>query len=571
MEKKKVSRTSANASDTRTRRGFLKAALLSSASLALPIGSSAMSRRSNYSPTRSPQSQDLNAPLQNISDPKTPSQFVGDHPARAHAILWDKSEYLASKGGSPKPSRSVSVVVVGGGIAGLTAAYQLRDLSPLVLEQSLQFGGNARAERWGSLEYGIGSAYIPRPETNSNLAKLLSELGLDKKLRFEETQSEAALFQNHLKSPFWSGATFPKASDEFQRVLKALQKYEHDAYPSIPAKSPEARESLFALDRLTFSQWVRSNLGQIHPHIEEFFHEYCWDSLGGGYDELSAAQVLNFLSADLASGTAALPGGNGAIAEGLYQNLKNTLKPENLRAQSLVVNVSLEQNGVHVTYEDSAGALHTVAAKSVVISSPKFIARALVNGLSDAQSRAMHRIKYRAFLVANLLFNTKLKSKHFGAFRLKGEVPTGDPRTAEPGRPFSSMIFGSWASHDNSEHSALTLYKPFPFDGARGELSIPSSYAQMRSRFESEIPALLQLVGADVAQVSGLRITRWGHALPLAKAGLIADGTLELAARPVGGRIFFGQQDNWANPCVESAIEAAIDAAKSARSAAKLA
>ena len=41
--------------------------------------------------------------------------------------------------------------------------------------------------------------------------------------------------------------------------------------------------------------------------------------------------------------------------------------------------------------------------------------------------------------------------------------------------------------------------------------------------------------------------------------------TLEACAAPIAGRIFFGQQDNWANPSFESSVAAATNAAEQAR------
>ena len=89
----------------------------------------------------------------------------------------------------------------------------------------------------------------------------------------------------------------------------------------------------------------------------------------------------------------------------------------------------------------------------------------------------------------------------------------------------------------------------------------------MKTQFEGEIPELLRALKLDSSAVQDLRITRWGHALPLAATGLIADGTLAAASQPVKDRIFFGQQDNWANPCLETAFKAGMAAAAGARKA----
>jgi hypothetical protein len=60
--------------------------------------------------------------------------------------------------------------------------------------------------------------------------------------------------------------------------------------------------------------------------------------------------------------------------------------------------------------------------------------------------------------------------------------------------------------------------------------------------------------------VISLRISRWGHALPLAEKGLYNSGVLQRASAPIKDRIFFANQDNWANPCFETAVSAAYNA-----------
>ncbi|MBI3542047.1 MAG: FAD-dependent oxidoreductase [Deltaproteobacteria bacterium] len=517
------------------------------------------------------------SPVADVTDPHGARGFIGDAPAKAHGILWDKASYLAKKGGVPDTGETAQVVVVGGGIAGLTAAYRLRDFKPIVLEQGKQFGGNAKGERWNDLVYSIGSAYIPRPEKGTALGDLFDELGLREHFRFESSRDEGVLLSGHaagadgavrVAAPFWSGASV-KAGDEagaadIRRVYQRLLDFEAESYPTIPPRNEAERERVEALDRVSFAEWVQKNLGKIHPHVEELFHEYCWDSMGGGYDELSAAQVLNFLTADLAGGMGALPGGNSAISSALYERLAGSDRSPRLRNEALTVDVSANAHGVRVCYEDAKGKLRSIQAKACIVTSPKFVAKTIVSNLPADQLAAMRALRYRAFIVANVLINGKVESPHYGVFRITGEVPSG-PDNGDAARAFTSMIFGAWAQGNQTGSSSLTLYKAFPFEEGRASLSPHSAYAKVRSRFEREIPGLLASIGVDPSRVAGLRLARWGHALPLAAPGLLASGVLEKASRPVAERIFFAQQDNWANPSVETSVTTAVAAAAAVR------
>jgi hypothetical protein len=137
------------------------------------------------------------------------------------------------------------------------------------------------------------------------------------------------------------------------------------------------------------------------------------------------------------------------------------------------------------------------------------------------------------------------------------------------------VTFATWAlgatksgpksGKDDANVSVLSLFKPYPYDGARQELNKPSAFEEVKAQFSKELPHLLSSLDISPDAVASVRLTRWGHALPLAQKGLIANGTLELASRPIAGRIFLGQQDNWANPCFETAVTCALEASEQAR------
>jgi hypothetical protein len=485
------------------------------------------------------------------------SSFIGDNSTRGHGILWQKEHYLSRKGGIPAPAETAQVVIVGGGIAGLAAANALRDLNPIVLEQSTQFGGNAKGERWGDLEYGIGSAYIADPDAGSPLDKLLAELGLRERTRLNDPAEEGVVLTDKVVPAFWKGGTDPARAAEFIRVRKQLIELGHEAYPAIPPRNAEEMARVEALDRMSFAQWARKNLGKLHPHVEELFHEYCEDAFACRYDEVSAAQAINFIIPDLV-GVLALPGGNGAISEALYKKLSRELKTGSLRAGSFVADVALNSEGVRVAYEDPEGNLRSIQARACVVAAPKFIAARVVRDMPKNQHHAVAKLRYRAFLVANVLVKGVARSPWLGMFRLRGEHGPKE-------QAFSTVVHGAWAGDHRAHDSSLTLYKSYPHDHGRGELNGKHAFEHARKSFEGDLPILLRALGLDESRVAGLRIARWGHAIPAAVKGMLVDGVAREAAAPVGGRIFLGQQDNWASPCVESALNAAYEAAEGAR------
>ncbi len=539
------------------RRVFLKQVLATSALAAM--GAPLLRSQNADAAVIAGPSEDL-SPVARIYSGNGSADFNGDEMDHPHDVLWNKDEFIQKHGGIPLPTESAQVVVVGGGMAGLMAAYRLRDLQPVLLEQASRLGGNSKAEAWNDTgpnsAYSLGAAYITTPDEGSNIDKFLTELGVRDRMREEAGADASILLNGRIQSQFWNGQTDPANAGEFRRVWQAFAKVRKEAYPNIPfdASGTLSLEQLLQLDSMTFTKWIADNLGAIHPHIEEYLHHYCWSSFAADCDELSAAHALNFVTGDLA-GVSALPGGNAAIAHEMYARLH----PQTPRCGTLVVDVALSGDGVRVCYEQG-GQLKTIQARACIVAAPKFVAKGLLPDLSKEQAYAMTRIKHRAYLVANVLLKGRIASPVYDLFRITGKVPNR-PRHDIDERGFTDLTFASWAAGDRAEHSVLTIYRALPFDGARQFLFNPGAHDKHRTKIENDLPEVLHGLGISGSAIAGIRMTRWGHALPVPTDGLLASGAPRDACKPIGGRIFFAGQDNWVSPCFEAAVESAVLAA----------
>jgi hypothetical protein len=361
---------------------------------------------------------------------------------------------------------------------------------------------------------------------------------------------------------FWFGGSDPARAGDFVAAWEYFKEVRESAYPEIPTGPESAldEEEFRELDQRSFAAELARKLGpRLHPHVEDLVRRYCWSSFGADSSEISAAAGLNFLASDL-GGMVAFPGGNSAISAALVRTLRRRLGPQAIRSSRMVLDVRLAPGGVRVTYVDEDDRLRTVLAEACILATPKFVAARLVPDLPEPQLEAIRRLRYRAYLVANVLIDQPRSADFHDLYCILGKAPEDDPELELARRPFTDVVLATFAPHGHPDRTVLTLYRGLPFDGGRRRLLEPGSHESLRRLVEPALPATLAALGLDPARVRDLRLARWGHPLCLPSPGLISEGIPATAATPHQGRIFFAQQDNYALPAFEAGFSAAAEA-----------
>src|ERR1700754_2764013 len=349
-----------------------------------------------------------------------PGEIVGASAATGH-MLRDKISF-----GAPVSVVNKQVVIVGGGISGLSAARWLKkqgisDLVVLDLEHHM--GGNAFSGSNAVSAYPWGAHYVPIP--NNDLTEYLSfleeagvitgrgEKGLpiynDYYLCFDPQER---LYINGT----WQDGLIPRHgipaedSEEISRFLKQMETFRQAkgsdglAAFSIPVDSSSKDPVYTALDKITFTEWLLQN--NYHNSYLSWYLNYCTrDDFGTRSDVISAWAGIHYFAARKGLGVNAQhydvltwPEGNGWLVRQLSRSLEDSLQPD-----ALVVKLDPAQGHTLVKYFDTrTREVKAISADQVILATPQFVNNRILPRIENRPSMAENNLHYTPWMVANL-------------------------------------------------------------------------------------------------------------------------------------------------------------------------
>jgi len=471
-------------------------------------------------------------------------------------------------GGSPPPvTESVDVAIVGGGLSGLATAYMLRHRHPVLFELRPRFGGVSAGETWEKVHYSLGGAYFIAPDEGSSLEDLYRELSLDRVYRLSPGGEDPVELGGVIRRDFWTGAGL--GADErlaFRRYAEIVRYFAEDSYPDIPLDESQDNAWILELDRRSLREDLETRMGMpIPPLLAAGIQAYCYSSFGTGWDWISAASGWNFLAAE-EYGRWVCPGGNAWVADVLWKRLVRAYRSAGgdallgrLRANQRVVDVRpIPGNRVQVTYKDESGTYRSLAARKVVMACSKHIAKHLLPGLEandPDKFEAMSSVTTCSYLVANVLLESPIEAEFYDVFLMgDGSFPMDEAQAAAR-VPVVDLLDGAFTRPASSRRNVLTLYWPLPWPSARlSLLELEPAWQEYANRLAPQVEAMLALLDVPRRAVRQVRMSRWGHAMPIASPEFIASGLAQHVRRPYLENVYFVNQDNWALPAFETCL-----------------
>lgn len=391
------------------------------------------------------------------------------------------------------------VAVVGGGIAGLFAAWQLRERNVVLLETADRLGGRVKTVRRGEYWANLGAQYMAG---TGPLAEVLDEfdiargslvgtragLGLKGRVLASDKPAEFVL-----KAPLSARGRydFARYGMRVRRMYRRL------------TENSNADDARLFRDQLDDSSAELLGEGIKDSDVRAIFEAFVEAWVAGEPGEVSAWHFLLYMGSALITAAEtpnfSLPvGGNEVIPQRLGDALA-----EKVRLGATVSAISWGAQGVELEYADSRGA-HKLRAKGCVVATPAHIARKLLKGLPPEHDRALDSVRYGHYVVA-------------GIFTGETEAQAWDNlySIAVPGRSFQIIYNHAAALRREGPRrpgGALVAYA----GGDRSRELEGLSDSEISSRYVRDLGEVLPGSGGIVEDVV---VQRWPQALPIWRPG----------------------------------------------------
>lgn len=371
-----------------------------------------------------------------LSTPRLPVEggFVGTSHEAGHKLR---------DGYRPRPTAdawsTADVVIVGGGVAGLTAARKLKraGVDFVLLELEPEVGGTAVSGESPVVAYPWAAHYLPVPLShNTDLIDLLNEMEILEGR--DETGAPIAAEQYLCRDPqerlfidgTWQEGLFPwaQATGDDIAEFRAFQR-EIDQWVgwkdgngkrafSIPVAECSTDAEVMALDRISMLDWMAAQ-GWSSPLLRWYVDYACRDDYGLTIDQTSAWAGLFYFAARIrepgsdSQSFITWPEGNGRLIAHLRESVADQIltghavskiqpasfdSGDDLRLAEVIAFQTAEDAG----HGSRQPAVRGWKARQVIFAAPPFLAPYLIAEYREAGPAGIHEFKFGSWLVANL-------------------------------------------------------------------------------------------------------------------------------------------------------------------------
>jgi len=460
----------------------------------------------------------------------------------------------------PKPAADawtdIPLVIVGGGVAGLSAAWHLKksgfnDFVLLELEQ--RAGGTSCSGSSPVSAYPWGGHYLPVPmKKNTQLIRLLDEMKILESIGADGTPivAEQFLVRDPDERIFFNGrwyeGLFPSegATSEDLRQFEVFKK-EIDQWAnwrdgqgrrafSVPVATCSDDPHATALDKISMRQWLDSK-GFNSKRLNWYVEYATLDDHGTTLEQTSAwAGLFYFAARQEKSGVEhqqfiTWPEGNGRLIAHLHEKVK-----AHVRLGVATTDIASTPEGLRVTaYDRSLNKALGFRAKHVIFAAPQFLAQRVIAEYRNAPPPHIKHFQYGAWFVANLFIKERPKLNE-NDMSLCWDNVIYDSKSV-------GYIVATHQSCIDYGKTVLTYYYPFIEENPRDARTrlLAGDWAHWAEFTLADLSTAHPDIRSIIERID---IMRWGHAMIQPRAGFIWSDARMQAAKPFGA-IHFAHSD----------------------------
>lgn len=471
----------------------------------------------------------------------------------------------AIRGGRPPEigddkRRDVGVVIVGGGVAGLSAAYRLSEAGYddfVLLELDGAAGGTARSGANGVSGYPWGAHYITAPmKDNAPLLSLLDRFGVlegrdehgepifreellcrePQERVFEDGAWHDGLYAHHL-----DGDDERAQFESFREAMEAFAEL-RDARGRRAFAVPTSSGSTDALptrelDRLSMDAWMTSK-GFSSPRLKWLVDYACRDDFGARATQTSAWAGVHYYASRLVGRGSdpqpvlTWPEGNGWLVRRLYERVR-----ANVRFGLAVLDVAPSGDGEEARATVTAVGKPPIAAsfraRRVIFAAPQMVARHVLRPYRDAPPPHLSRFTYGAWMVANITLSGRPK-------RARGDRGMAWDNVISASPSLGYVVATHQTGRDHGP-TVLTYYYPLCDDDPREARK--KLLSASRDEWADVALSDLEVPHPDIRTLATrVDVVRWGHAIVRPSPGFFTSSAQEDAQRPFRG-VHFAHTD----------------------------
>jgi protoporphyrinogen oxidase len=450
----------------------------------------------------------------------------------------------------PDAWTNVPIVIAGGGVAGLTAAWRLQKSgfkNFVLFELESAPGGTSRSGSNRSISFPWGAHYIPAPmKENAELVSLLEEMGVveGKDKNGEPIIGEQFLCRDPEERVFYKGRWYEglylhagESEDDKQQYQKFNAELDHwiswrDARGrrafTLPVSACSDDAEVTALDRISIADWMNDR-GLTSARLRWWVDYACRDDYGMTFEQTSAWAGLFYFCSRVAAPKAesqpliTWPEGNGRLVRHLFESAK-----ANIQLDRAVVELIPVQDGVDVITLDREGrAPRGFRAERVIFAAPQFIARYVVRPYRDNPPPHISEFHFGSWMVANLALKDRPKPGSIRDFPLAWDNVLYES-------PSLGYVVATHQRGLDHGPTVLTYYYPLCDQNAR---------AGRTRLLETDWHAWAEVALSDLSRahtdirslVERLDVMRWGHAMIRPRVGFMWGPARREAVKPFRG------------------------------------